>query len=59
MTPAAVHYQQASLLHAERAHVLAAAYAKRPDRFVHGAPRPPTLPTEVWINRPPAEKAAQ
>jgi putative transposase len=59
MTPAAVHYQQASLLHAERAHVLAAAYAKRPDRFVHGAPRPPALPTEVWINRPPAEKAAQ
>jgi putative transposase len=52
MTPAAVHYQEASLLHAERSRVLAAAYAERPDRFVRGTPRPPELPSAVWINRP-------
>ena len=25
----------------------------RPERFVNGPPRPETLPTAVWINRPP------
>ena len=24
---------------------------RAPERFVHGAPRIPHLPTEVWINR--------
>ena len=30
-----------------------AAYAAHPERFVHGPPRPETMPTAVWINRPP------
>ena len=30
-----------------------AAYAAHPERFVQGPPRPETLPTAVWINRPP------
>jgi putative transposase len=59
MTPASVHYQQASGLHAERARVLAAAYAERPERFVRGMPRPPELPTAVWINRPSTPEGAQ
>jgi len=59
MTPATVHYQQASLLHAERARVLASAYAERPERFVRGVPRPPALPTAVWINGPSSAKVAQ
>jgi putative transposase len=59
MTPAAVHYQKASLLHAERARVLATAYNQRPERFVRGVPRPPELPTAVWINRPPPVGTAQ
>jgi hypothetical protein len=37
--------------------VLAAAYAAHPERFVAGQPRPPALPTEVWINKPKAALA--
>ena len=40
LTPADVHYGRA-------------AYAAHPERFVQGPPRPETLPTAVWINRPP------
>jgi putative transposase len=59
MTPAAVHYQKASLLHAQRARVLATAYTERPERFVRGVPRPPELPTAVWINRPATAETTQ
>ncbi len=52
MTPAAVHYGQAKRLHVKRARVLEAAYAARPERFVRGAPKPPTLPSAAWINKP-------
>ena len=58
MTPAAVHYGRAEELHAERQRVLAAAFAARPERFVRGAPKPPTLPTAAWINKPTAEEVA-
>ena len=40
-----------------RARVLAAAYAAHPERFVAGRPRPPALPTAVWINKPNAALA--
>jgi putative transposase len=57
VTPAAVHLGQAPALFLGRQHVLTAAYATHPERFVRGVPQPPALPTEVWINRPaPAEK---
>jgi len=59
MTPAAVHFGRAHAVHEERARVLAAAYAERPERFVHGLPRPPELPTAAWINRPKTEATAQ
>jgi putative transposase len=52
MTPAAVHYGQAKELHAARARVLKAAYARNPDRFVRRPPVPPALPTGAWINKP-------
>jgi putative transposase len=58
MTPAAVHYGRATELHAERQRVLAAAYAATPERFVQGAPKPPTLPTAAWINKPTAQEVA-
>jgi putative transposase len=58
MTPAAVHYGQAEELHAERQRVLAAAFAATPERFVRGAPKPPTLPTAAWINKPTTEEVA-
>jgi len=35
-----------------RAEVLRDAYETHPERFVRKIPTPPTLNTEVWINRP-------
>ncbi len=58
MTPAAVHYGRAKELHAARARVLEAAYAATPERFVGGTPKPPTLPTAAWINKPDTKEVA-
>jgi len=58
MTPAAVHHGQAEQLRADRARVLAAAYAVRPERFVARPPVPPPLPTAAWINKPDSEEVA-
>jgi putative transposase len=52
LTPEAVHYGRAAELQVERQRVLEAAYATHPERFVHGRPQAPRIPTEVWINRP-------
>jgi putative transposase len=52
MTPYDVHYGRADLITKSRQKVLTAAFCEHPERFVHGAPRPPALPKEVWINRP-------
>ncbi len=58
MTPTAVHHGHAKALHAERQRVLQAAYTATPERFVRRPPRPPALPTAVWINKPPTEEVA-
>jgi len=58
MTPAAVHHGHAPQLHAARALVLNAAYARHPERFVRHAPVPPKLPVAVWINKPADTKEA-
>jgi putative transposase len=58
MTPAAVHYGRAQALHAERQRVLTAAHEAKPERFVRGAPKPPTLPTAAWINKPTTDEVA-
>ena len=52
LTPATVHYGQAQVVIGQRQQVLQAAYAAHPERFVRGEPKPPSLPTEVWINGP-------
>jgi putative transposase len=52
MTPATVHFRQAQRVTNHRQQVLQVAYAAHPERFVHGEPKPPSLPQEVWINRP-------
>ncbi len=52
LTPHDVHYGLANQRVAERAHVLAAAYAAHPERFVRGMPQPAAVPAEVWINPP-------
>ena len=52
LTPATVHCGRAQVVIDRRQHVLQAAYAAHPERFVRGEPKPPSLPTEVWINKP-------
>ena len=52
LTPATVHYGQAQAVIDQRQQVLQAAHAAHPERFVRGEPKPPSLPTEVWINAP-------
>jgi putative transposase len=51
-TPHDVHYGHADRVREARAEVLAAAYARTPERFVRKHPEPPALPTTVWINKP-------
>lgn len=58
MTPAAVHYGHAAQLWQNRQTVLQQAHLAHPERFVNGLPKPPALPTAVWINPPKAEALA-
>ena len=53
LTPVTVHYDCAQAVLKQRQKVLQAAYAAHPERFVRGEPKPLSLPTEVWINKPP------
>jgi putative transposase len=52
VTPFDVHFGLAAAQLVQRTAVLEAAYAAHPERFPHGVPVPPSLPTAVWINRP-------
>ena len=52
MTPATVHYGRAAQVNEKRQRVLQTAYEQHPERFVNGAPIPPSLPGAVWINPP-------
>jgi len=52
LTPADVHFGRAEQRRAERVRVLEAAHGAHPERFVHGTPVPPPLPTAAWINKP-------
>jgi putative transposase len=58
LTPADVHHGRAEATRAQRATVLAQAYAQHPERFVRGVPQPAALPTAVWINKPNSGLAA-
>ena len=51
-TPHDVHHGRSEEIHAIRADVLAAAYARTPQRFVRKHPEPAALPSEAWINKP-------
>jgi putative transposase len=51
-TPASVHFGTAHQIRHQRGIVLSEAYTTHPERFVHGTPQPPKLPSAVWINRP-------
>ncbi len=51
-TPEAVHLGHAPAFHTLRTQVLQSAYDLHPERFVRQVPKPPALPTAVWINPP-------
>jgi len=59
MTPATVHFDQVEAVYEQRQQVLATAYAAHPERFVRGKPTPPSLPKEVWINKPKIQDEKQ
>jgi putative transposase len=56
MPPAVVHLGKAADLLVQRQAVLDTAFQAHPERFVRKPPRPPSLPTAVWINRPPDQE---
>jgi len=52
LTPDAVHYGQAEQTQNARGAILRAAYEAHPERFVRKCPVPPSVPVDVWINKP-------
>jgi len=52
MTPDQVHFGQAEAIYAARQETLDTAFISTPERFVRKPPRPPHIPTAVWINPP-------
>jgi hypothetical protein len=54
-TPESAHYGLPARICEQRAVVVAAAYAARPESVIQAAPPPPALSTIVWINSPVKE----
>jgi putative transposase len=52
LTPETVHYGLAESVNLKRNVTLQQAYQLHPERFVRKPPKPPRLPTAVWINPP-------
>ncbi len=52
LTPAVVHRGEGPPVQRQRAAVLAAAYARHPERYAAGPPQPPALPDRLGINPP-------
>ena len=59
LTPRQVHYDEAEHALRLRHQTLLKAYQSHPERFVHGPPKMPILPTAVWINPPDEAKATE
>jgi putative transposase len=57
LTPEVLHYGRADQVVRQRQRILAQAYQRNPERFVRAQPKPPDLPTAVWINPPPPRSA--
>jgi putative transposase len=53
-TPASVHFGTADTIDQERQNTLTTAYHAHPERFGR-RPKPPTRPTQAWINEPATE----
>jgi putative transposase len=52
MTPDQMHFGQADAIYAARQATLDTAFLTSPERFVRRHPKPPKVPTAVWINPP-------
>lgn len=52
LTPTSLHYGRAKEITAARRETLQQAWEKTPERFVHGIPKPASVPQAVWINPP-------
>ena len=59
MTPNQTHFGQTGAIHAVRQTALDAAFLATPERFVRQRPKPPQIPTAVWINPPKNTQPAQ
>jgi len=59
LTPDQVHFGQAETIYAERQATLNAAFLSTPERFVRKLPKPPQIPTAVWINPPKQTEESQ
>jgi len=52
MTPDQIHFGQAVAIYAARQKTLDSAFLNTPERFVRKPPKPPQIPSAVWINPP-------
>ncbi len=52
LTPADVHFGRAQARLEAHQRVLDATYVAHPERFVHGPPKAPAVPSAAWINKP-------
>jgi transposase InsO family protein len=59
MTPDQIHFGQADDIYAARQAPLDAAFLSTPERFVRQTPKPPKVPTAVWINPPENTEVTQ
>ena len=59
MTPDQIHFGRADAIHTARQIALDAAFLTTPERFVQQRPKPPKIPTAVWINPPKKTEQAQ
>ena len=59
MTPDQIHFGQTGAIHAARQTALDAAFLRSPERFVRQRPKPPQIPTAVWINPPEKTEPTQ
>ena len=59
MTPDQIHFGQADAIQTARQIALDDAFLKTPERFVRHHPKPPQIPTAVWINPPKKPKQDQ
>ncbi|MFT5651759.1 MAG: putative transposase, partial [Yoonia sp.] len=54
-----IHFGQAQDIYTARQATLDAAFLATPERFVHKPPKPPQIPTAVWINPPKPTEETQ